>query len=300
MFSISKVEGLTQIEYKDKEANTYATIILEEGARLKDLTLAGKKIIANPDYAPYSSHYGGAILFPFVNRIKAGQYQFQGNSYQLDINDLEHGNAHHGLVYNKAFKLRAIKTDAEVKELKLEYRSTKDENSGFPFPYQIQLSYLFDKDGISLELSIKNMGKAHFPYAVGWHPYFLLEKGEVPELFMDVIAKAKIDEYGIATELEDFKVPKPFKIDHLNFDDCYQLASNIFYFRSKAYQIKFQTSYPKPFLQIYTPSSGNLVALEPATGLSNSFNHKIGRKTLNGFSKVQYSWSISLFSEAEM
>jgi aldose 1-epimerase len=293
MFRITKVQEQTHIYYEDHQLNNYATFILEEGGRLSSLTLDGKPIIANPEYASYQEHYGGAILFPFVNRIENGKYHYNDKEYQLKINDKELNNAHHGLAYNKSFRLRKVNTNDEKAVLKLSYEADGKEQA-FPFKYNIELLYQIEPKALSFSITIIQKDTQPFPYTIGWHPYFLIAKDEIPELFMDVIAKAKINRRGVAEELEAYKVPKPFKINHLDFDDCYQLASKMFFLVTKAYQIKLETSFDQPFLQIYTPADGRYLALEPATGLSNSFNHQIGLKTLEPEEQQTYSWTISL------
>jgi aldose 1-epimerase len=54
------------------------------------------------------------------------------------------------------------------------------------------------------------------------------------------------------------------------------------------------TSEPNGFLQVYTPPKANVVAIEPTTGVSNSFNNKIGLKTLEPNKIFEIKWSLKI------
>jgi len=47
-------------------------------------------------------------------------------------------------------------------------------------------------------------------------------------------------------------------------------------------------------LQLYTPKDLSLIAIETMTGVSNSFNNKIGLKTLKPDQIYSVTWSVKL------
>ena len=46
------------------------------------------------------------------------------------------------------------------------------------------------------------------------------------------------------------------------------------------YKVTLDAFGPKSYLQLFTPEDGNSIAIEPMTGVSDSFNNKIGFKVL--------------------
>jgi len=65
-------------------------------------------------------------------------------------------------------------------------------------------------------------------------------------------------------------------------------------FETPKYKLHLASSEPNGFLQVYTPLKKNIVAIEPCTGLSNSFNNKIGLKILDPKAVFDITWSIGL------
>jgi aldose 1-epimerase len=127
------------IELYNTESSTYAKILLNEGARMKELVIGNHHIIKDMKPLEYSNTYASSILFPFANRIKDGCYKFKDNYYQFDINEEELNNAIHGLVFNKTFEVINTRSVEEFASVKLVYHESK-KSKGFPYIY---IFYLF-------------------------------------------------------------------------------------------------------------------------------------------------------------
>jgi len=48
------------------------------------------------------------------------------------------------------------------------------------------------------------------------------------------------------------------------------------------------------FLQLFTPPKKNIIAIEPTTGISDSFNNKIGLQILEPDETYTIDWNITL------
>mgnify|MGYP000082499397 CR=1 FL=1 len=82
------------------------------------------------------------------------------------------------------------------------------------------------------------------------------------------------------SSIEKIKNTGTFKIENKQLDDCWILNSDKVLFQTPKYQIEFSSSAKENFLQAYTPPKENAIAIEPTTGVSDSFNNKIGLQTL--------------------
>ena len=65
-------------------------------------------------------------------------------------------------------------------------------------------------------------------------------------------------------------------------------------FNTPKYQLTFKSSAEDNFIQAYTPERANTIAIEPTTGVSNSFNNKIGLQSLNTNEKYSIAWKINI------
>ena len=293
MYHINYHKKENVLELKNTDASFYAKIHLNDGASLQKLTLDNNSIIVDLDPLVYSNTYASAILFPFANRIKDGAYTFNKTDYQLDANNASENNALHGLVYNKAFKIINHNSNNNSISVKLEY----DENElskGFPFTYNIQLEYVFTKDAMNLKVSVKNTSIESFPFTLGWHPYFLSDNLYASNLEFSSHQKLILGERNLTTGVETIDEIKIFNIEDKKLDDCWVLSNNIIKFNTPTYQFVIESSEENNFLQAYTPPKENIIAIEPTTGVSDSFNNKIGLKTLKPNASYNIEWRLKM------
>lgn len=295
MYNINHNHDLNILEIKDSNQLLCGEIHLNDGGSLQKLTLNGTNIIQDLTPLNYKDTYASSILFPFANRIKDGSYSFNGKNYQFEINQKEENNALHGLVYNKTFNVINKETNNDSATILLEYIE-KNKAIGFPFTYSIQLKYVIKKDTLSLAVSIKNTDSEAFPYTIGWHPYFLSDNLQKSNLSFDSNQKLIIGERNIATGIEEIKVQENLEIKDKKLDDCWALNSNKIKFNTPKYQLIIDSSAKNNFLQLYTPPKLNTIAIEPTTGVSDSFNNKIGLEILNPDEIYTIKWDLKIIN----
>ncbi|WP_282124292.1 aldose 1-epimerase [Algibacter mikhailovii] len=293
MYKIKYNEALNTLEIQDPDKSLYGKIHLNAGASLQELTLNGNPIIQDLSPLPYDSTYASSILFPFANRIKDGAYEFKGKAYQFEINQKEENNALHGLVYNKSFKIVKQEAQSHSASIVLEYVEDKA-STGFPYTYSIQVTYIFKADALQMELSVKNTSSNDFPFTLGWHPYFISDNLHNSTLSFDCNKKIVIGERNITTGVEDIKPIKAFKIEDQQLDDCWILNSDKIVFSTPSYDLTFGSSDNNNFMQAYTPPRLNTIAIEPTTGVSDSFNNNIGLQILKANNIYKIIWDLSI------
>jgi len=275
-------------------SQTEAKISLgHHGGRLESLQFKGLRIIDDLEHRTYENGFAGAILFPFANRIKDGKYKFQNKTYRLDCNENNRNNAIHGLIYNKKFGIKSKQSLENQAEVILTFEDPNPP-SGFPFPYQINLTYLLTETKLSLKVDITNTGQSDFPFTLGWHPYFCCNDFEHSFLSFNSHKVVIMSRDMIALGINERPIENPFSLKNKQLDDCFVLNGRGIEFHTNDYKIALEGSPKSNFFQVYTPPKENRIALEPMTGLSDSFNHKKGVQVMKPQAVKTETWTITL------
>jgi len=285
--------GLQYVLLKHPDTQSYAKISLTEGGSLNACTLNNQAVIEDLTPLNYANTYASSILFPFANRIKDGAYTFNGESYQFAINLKEENNALHGLVYNKTFRVVKEQTTKTEASVVLEYQE-KAHAKGFPYTYALQLKYTLTNDTLALQVTVKNTDTKPFPFTLGWHPYFTSSDLHNSQVTFDSNKKITLDERLLSKGVEDFNHNGTFAIKDQKLDDCFILNSNDIQFITPTYQMAMSASSKGTFLQLYTPPRANTIAIEPTTGISDSFNNEIGLQILEPNNTYAIDWDIKV------
>lgn len=299
MYTINHIQDankqLDYIEIEDANQVSYAKININQGASLQLLSLNSTPVIKDLDPLPYSDTYASSILFPFANRIKDGTYQYKGETYKFEINQVEEKNALHGLVYNKTFKILNKNTTDDEASVILEYKEL-NVSKGFPYTYAIQLKYVFTKDSLNLSVSVKNTDAKPFPFTLGWHPYFYSSDLHSSTLIFNSTKKLILGDRNITTGVEDIDVVDVFEVKGKQLDDCYILDSNKIVFKTPDYDMEMTASSEDNYLQMYIPPKANTIAIEPTTGVSDSFNNGMGLQELQPNDIYNLEWAIKIIT----
>jgi len=273
------IEDKNYIEMYSKKSNAFGRISLNEGGRLDVLNLNKTQLITKNPIFNYKNSYASAILFPFANRINDGKYSFEGKTYNLKCNEVNRNNALHGLVYNKTFKTVKKEITPTFAKLELQYNSNGN-TLGFPFKYSISITYKLMQTSLSLFIKIENIDSKSFPFTLGWHPYFLSKDLSKSSLNFNSKVQVESNLKMITTRTSQLKTTMPFQIKNNILDNAYKLEDDKILFKTPEYILNITSTEKNNFLQLYTPDISNLIAIEPTTGVSDSFNNKMGLKTL--------------------
>lgn len=293
MYIITENKLKNTVEIKNISDGVYAEISLHDGGSLQVLTINDIPLIVDLSPLTYNTTYASALLFPFANRIKDGQYRFKGEDFQLIPNNKDENNALHGLVYNKPFSLIHQFAQKDVAEVIMSYAYEQTEE-GFPFPFTIQLIYTFTKNSLDLKVSVVNTSDTTFPFTIGWHPYFLSEDLNQSVLKFESDRKLNIGDRNIGHDLVPILPIDSVVLENKTLDDCWQLKGNEVVFETPNYKLYLSSSDSNNFLQAYTPPKKNIIAIEPTTGVSNSFNNKIGLRFIESNDTFDITWSLKI------
>lgn len=201
----------------------------------------------------------------------------------------------HGLVFDKEFLFENQNTSVNSTSITLSY-TEKDKNPAFPYVYKITLIYTFSNTSVALEIKVDNIDSESFPFTLGWHPYFYSKNLSKSTLKFNADKKVNHNNKMITKNLEATNINELKDLDSGNYDDCFSLRSSKVIFETPTYNFTLNSNLKENYLQIYTPENKNAIAIEPITGISDSFNNKVGLQLLKpntSFSSI-YTLSVDI------
>ena len=98
----------------------------------------------------------------------------------------------------------------------------------------------------------------------------------------------------ITKEIIDNKIEGRFSLEDKQLDDCFVLVDNTVQFSTPNYDVLLSSNCKENFLQLYSPKDKPIIAIEPMTGISNSFNNKIGLQELEANKTYALTWTLKL------
>jgi aldose 1-epimerase len=133
-------------------------------------------LYAEPDFPGDGrpTRSGIPILFPFPNRIRDGRFTWDGDAYQLPLNDASHKNAIHGFSTNRVWRVAdsgANDTAAWVTGA-FQRADHPELHDLWPADFAIHVTYRLGVGLLRIEAEVHNPGVTPLPFGLGYHPYF--------------------------------------------------------------------------------------------------------------------------------
>lgn len=274
----------------NKTTGEYFSVIPQLGGRVQEIGLcANDKIIQilenekDPEAFGDERWYRGVILIPFPNRVRGGEYEYEGTTQKLSINMPSEGHAIHGIMYNKSFTVDDSKDNVGTLTLEHNYDGSA---AGYPFPSLVKYIFSLTDKGFACSVSITNLSTTKIPFGVGWHPYYTLgSEVDMLELKLPKVASIEVDEAMIPTgrkdTMDDYR--SFAQIDDTKFDKGFEIIekgevviTEVRNFLTDITLHAWQKSGPQGFnyVQIFTPPGRSSIAIEPMTCPADSFNSK--------------------------
>jgi aldose 1-epimerase len=268
------------MEIKNVKTGDSLIIDAQTGASLIELHLSGLSLIDLPGSSTQplvsNPYHPSALLTPWVNRVRNGNYSFKGKNYQLPINEPTLGNAIHGLLARAPFTV-VQQLDASVT---LEH-TYKGEEPNYPFPFIFRYTYtLLNEGGLEITFYAQNTGITSMPFACGWHPYFSFPNTTVADLSIKFhpISRFLSDSQMIPLKEENLNGQTQFifsqeKVDHVfRLEPMERHLTEFIDHKHKCSLFMEQSSVQFPFLVVFQPEGYTSVAIEPMTANTDAFN----------------------------
>ena len=288
-------------------AGGYAAVVTEVGAGLRALRLDDRELVMEypQDAAPVGG--SGQLLIPWPNRIRDGEYVFDGVRQELEITEPARNNAIHGLTRHTPWQLDEH-TDSSVRlTLRLESKP------GYPYVLDLAASYSVDEDsGLTVSVTATNAGAWDAPYGIGSHAYLKVDGGldgplgvvRVPAGLWLTVDERMIPlcDVPVAGTPYDFREARSLRGITLDtaFTDIFRDADG----RARvtlgkgAEGVTLWFGQGLEWLQLFSgdplvePYRRSALAVEPMSCPPNAFNEKKGVITLAPGASVTHTWGI--------
>jgi aldose 1-epimerase len=295
---------LFEIKSGDRQA-----IVTEQGATLHRVIWAGTDLLNFASDDGHAVHGGyGQLLAPWPGRIRNAVYEFDGERFELAVNDRKGGSAIHGWVRWFTWQLHEHTAD------KLTLRCRVFALPGYPFPLDFEQSYGWQSYGLEIVTTVTNLGARTAPFGWGVHPYFMAGSPGIDECSLHVPAGKY---FGSNDDLSpvlpavpvggtefDFREPRTIGTSRLDVtltdlarDDEGRTVVNL---RAHDGSISVTCKYDDPinFVQLFTGDTLSEhqregVAIEPYTCAPDAFNNGLGLIRLAPGASVRVRWTIS-------
>lgn len=237
-----------------------------------------------------------SIMAPFANRIADASYMFDGSLHDMQPGVETQRGIRHGFVRTVDFDVVNQHADADGAQVTLATSVIRpDAFPGYPFAIDLAISYMLDARGLSLAVSMRNVGDTAAPCFFGWHPYFRFE-GHLDTWELQVPAKQLIrtspeliplpgadafQSLDQASEALDFRTIKPIgptKIDAAYADLVHDADGRVrTRLRDPISGVCINMWQERGVVLVFTADTVSRdvrrsVALEPMESMSNAFN----------------------------
>jgi aldose 1-epimerase len=286
------------ITLSNSKTNEKAEINLTVGATLIQLDLSLNNQIESIISIPASDKYPlkenpyhpSALLAPWVNRVRNGNYSFLGRNYQLPINESNLGNAIHGFLARNPFQISQEEISEEQCKVILTYHYDGLKLDGFPFPFDFHIIYSLSNTGkFTIHFQVKNIGDSPMPFACGWHPYFGFPNTKINnyEVKFSAISKFLSDSQMIPFHSEKVDYKNGAKLSSEKLDNVFLLeklhwhTTELKYLKNNKSIFLEHSSEIFPYFVAFVPEGYQCIALEPMTANTDAFNTHEGLLNLN-------------------
>lgn len=294
-FSVTRItqNGLSLVRLQDKATNTIISILPEFGALLHgfEIPVEGEHLNIIDNYSSrehieqdLAISYKSSKLSPFVCRLRNGKYTIDDEEFEI-TKKFKDGNAIHGLLYNKPFKIVDEFSDDNTAVVTLRYHFKREE-PGYPYDYVCEVRYtLLPKSTLQVETTVLNLDTLAIPLADGWHPYFQLG-GIINDYEFQVSTETMVefDEGLIPTGklIHDKSFADAIRIGDRQMDNCFvvqpvdQRPCAVLYNPGNGAYVSIFTNSRYPYVQLYTPSHRKSIAIENLSAAPDCFNNGMG------------------------
>lgn len=280
----------------DLSAGVWTASIATTGATLRALTHHGRDVITTFPADGHPEWSQGATLAPWPNRLARGRYTVAGVTHQFPIADGAPWLIH-GLVEQEDFDVVAQADDHVV------LTSVIGPRPGWVATLRLDIAFLLDDAGLTVEVSAVNVGDVVAPFGYGAHPYLVVTDRNTATLSIPAARHLTVDADMLPVALApvtgtpfDLRVPRALPdldtaFTELTPDDDGLTRITLVDAGART------TVWMDPtcgWVQVFTPDDGTRVAVEPMTCGPDAFNHDgFGTMLLAPGDGVAFDWGIS-------
>ncbi len=211
----------TQFEIR---SGAQRAVVVEVGGGLREYEVDGQPVLDGDAVDRMADGGRGQPLLPWPNRLADGRYEFDGDRFQLPIDEIGRHNAIHGLTRWANW----TPADQAADRVRVAYRLHP--RPGYPFTLDLQIEYSLDPSGLTVRTTAHNVGQRTLPFGAGQHPYFTVGTALVDSAELQLPAQRRLEldperrlptgtSLPVAGTSFDFRQSKP--IGSLIVDECF-------------------------------------------------------------------------------
>jgi aldose 1-epimerase len=168
------------------ESGEHRATVVEVGGVLRSYSVGGREIVDGFGADEMSPASAGQILAPWPNRIRDGQYTFEGTAYQLALTEPARHNAIHGLTNWSRWTAAEQTGDSVTLEFDL------PPQVGYPFALTLKSRWSVSADGLRCDQEVTNTGAVNAPWGYSVHPYLQLPGVPVNDTLLRVPGRNRV------------------------------------------------------------------------------------------------------------
>lgn len=279
------------------------------GARLAGLWQSDVLIVDGHQDPCALFAYRGTVLAPWPNRLAQGQWQWEGETFNADINEPATNSALHGLLAKSTFAIAAC-SDTHV-----EFVHVMPACPAYPQPLEIRVTYTLGPTGLASRITARNIGTHRAPVGLGVHPY-LSAPGLVDDLTLCIPAAQapqfdlqwnELSRLPVADSVLDFRVPRKLGTQDIDAawtglerDTNGQIAVRVM--RPDGIEVTMWAGETCRWIVVYTghtlpaPDTRRSIAIEPMTCSANALRTGVDLDILEPEEAVSLDWGYRLSS----
>jgi aldose 1-epimerase len=167
-------------------ADGHEAVVVEVGGGLRSYRVNGVDYVSGYADDELAAGCAGQILAPWPNRIRDGQYSFQGTQHQLFLTEPTRANALHGLVNYSRW--HAVEQSAD--SVTLEYLMPAQ--PGYPWPLRLRTTWQVSAAGLKASHEVTNLAAQQVPFGFSVHPYLQIPGLPVDDLTLTLPARNRL------------------------------------------------------------------------------------------------------------
>jgi aldose 1-epimerase len=164
-------------------------VIASVGASIREYRVGDRDVVLPFDEDAMAPAYSGAVLAPWPNRLRDGEYERDGVTYEVPVNEHGRSTALHGLVSHTSFDV--VEQSDDGTSVALEHTTVP--TPGYPWSVRIRATYTLTAGGLSVRTAAQNIGPGPAPYGVGVHPWLSPGTAPVDECTLTLAAARHVD-----------------------------------------------------------------------------------------------------------
>lgn len=190
--------------------------IAEVGASVRTYAVDGRDVVLPFAEDTLAPAYSGAVLAPWPNRLRDGQYTWDGTQHQVPVTEPDRSTALHGLVAQVRYEKVAGESGPDG-DTSVTLRHDLVPTPGYPWSLRVDVTYSLSDAGLRVHVATTNLDATAAPYGIGFHPWLSPGGAAVDDctLRVDATSQVTVDARLLPTGTrplsgaEDRRTPQP-------------------------------------------------------------------------------------------